>query len=56
MKIIIRVLKFDRDDWNHLWFLVKTLAKNYWDGDLNGVTDVFWWIRIHLLYDSKRIY
>jgi hypothetical protein len=55
MKIIKRILNFNKDDWNHLWWLFKNMIKEFIAGNYDESVDAFYWIKIHFTYDSKRI-
>lgn len=52
--MIKRVIGFDKDDWKHIRFLAVNMFKQFCKGDLLESKDAFYWILVHLTYDSKK--
>jgi hypothetical protein len=50
-----RILNFDKQNWQHIGWLLKTMIKNFIKGDINEFIEGFYLIKLHLSYDSKRI-
>jgi hypothetical protein len=55
MKLIKRVLSFEKHDWKHVWFLFKNMVTQFIKGDLHESKDAFMWIKIHFTYDSQKV-
>lgn len=56
LSIIARVVRFEKHDWKHLGFLARNLFKQaFIKFDWNEVVDTFFWIKIHLQYDSRKV-
>ena len=53
--MIKRIINFKKDDWKHISWLLKTMTKNFIKGDLNGIIEGFYLIRLHLSHDCKII-
>ncbi len=53
--MIKRILRYDTDDWKHIAFLIGVILKGFWQGDLSAMVDGWWFLKIHLLYDSYRV-
>lgn len=53
--MIKRILKFKADDWKHIWFLFKNMIVQFLKGDFLEAKDAWYWIRIHVEFDSKRV-
>ena len=51
----LKILKFNRDDFKHLFWLTKTCIKRFLKGDNAGAIESIYFIKIHLTYDSKKI-
>lgn len=43
------------DHLRHIGWLFKQMIKHFFKGDIDGVIDAYYWIKIHLKYDNKRI-
>ena len=54
-EMIKRILRYDTDDWKHNAFLIGVILKGFWQGDLSAMVDGWWFLKIHLLYDSYRV-
>lgn len=50
-----RISNFNKDDKKHLWRLFKTMVNQFIIGDFHEAREAFYWIKIHLIYDSKKI-
>ena len=55
MKTIKRVLNFNKNDWKHVWRLFRNMIKQFLKGDFRESKEAYWWIKIHLSYDSKKV-
>jgi hypothetical protein len=55
MKIIKRIIQFDNKDWKHISWLISMMFKGWWNGDWKQIVESWFWLRIHLEYDSKKI-
>jgi len=55
MTTIIRILKFKKHDWKHIFWLVGRMANGYWNGNLEQIVDAWLWIRFHCENDSMFI-
>lgn len=50
-----RILNFDKHDWAHVRFLFFNMIKQFFKGDLHESREAYYWLKLHLTYDSKRI-
>lgn len=50
-----RLLKFDKQDWKHISFLLKNAIIQLFKGNFNDSIDALYWIKIHLTYDSTKV-
>lgn len=50
-----RIIHFKKDDWKHIGWLLKTIVKNFAKGDLNEFIEGFYFIKLHLCHDSKKL-
>lgn len=51
-----RIIGFKKHDWQHLMFLVKNIFNQaFIKFNWNEVVDTFFWIKIHLQYDSEKV-
>lgn len=50
-----RIINFDKRDWKHVWWLFTKILNGWYNGNLNQIVDAYYWIRIHLEYDSKQV-
>lgn len=56
MKTINRILKFDKQDWRHIRFLLKSLIIQFFiKHNWHETKDTYYWIKIHVMYDSERV-
>lgn len=56
MKVLKRVLfDFGINDFKHIGFLIKCQIKAILKCDWHEVREAYYWIRIHIEHDSKRI-
>lgn len=53
--MIKRITSFKNDDWRHIFFLLKNVAKNFFKGDFHEASDALYWIRVHLSFDSNKV-
>lgn len=53
--MIKRLFKFDEKDWKHVKFLFHNMFKQFFKGDLHESKEAYYWLKLHLTYDSKRI-
>ncbi|MCP1459499.1 hypothetical protein J3D57_001469 [Bacillus amyloliquefaciens] len=53
--MIKRIMSFKSDDWRHIFFLLKSAAKNFFKGDFHEANDALYWIRIHLSFESNKV-
>lgn len=54
--MISRILKWDKYDWKHLIFLLKSLLHGLWKADIAEIAEAYFFLKLHILYDSRRIY
>jgi hypothetical protein len=50
-----RIISFNNDDWKHISFLCKIIIKGLLTSNTKDAVDGWWFLKIHLFYDSKRI-
>lgn len=56
MKMLIRVCKFDRQDWKHIGFLLKNMLNQLFvKYNWHEAKEAYIFIKIHLSYDSTRV-
>jgi hypothetical protein len=55
MKFVKRVKGFEEHDWRHLRWLLRTGIEELFKGNFHEVRESYYWIRIHLSYDSRRV-
>ncbi|UYL12624.1 hypothetical protein DUT89_10035 [Bacillus subtilis] len=55
ISMIKRIMSFKYDDWRHIFFLLKNVAKNFFKGDFHEASDALYWIRVHLSFDSNKV-
>ena len=55
IKFIKRLWGFDDQDWKHIGWLLKNAVKQTLKGDLSEAKDAMYFVKLHLLHDSKRI-
>lgn len=55
IKFIKRIWKYDNQDWKHIGWLLKDAAKQTLKGDLSEAKDAMYFVKLHLLHDSKRV-
>jgi len=53
--LIKRIFGFDKQDWKHLRFLLINMIKQFIKGNFHESKEAYYWIKIHLSYDSKRL-
>lgn len=54
--MIRRILNFDKQDWKHMSFLFANMFKQFFiEFNWHEVKDSYYWIKIHLSYDSKKV-
>jgi hypothetical protein len=53
--MIKRILNFTKDDWTHLSWLFKNMIEQFLLADFHEAKEAYYWIIIHLSYDSKKI-
>lgn len=53
--MIKRIVNFKKDDWEHIRWLLKTMMINFVQGDLNGLIEGFYLIKLHISHDCKAI-
>lgn len=52
--MIKRILKFDKDDWDHVWWLFKNMCRSIWNYDFGEAYESWLWIKIHFQYDHTK--
>jgi hypothetical protein len=55
MKFIKRIFCFQIHDWKHIGWLTKNMIKQFFIGDTHEAKEAWYFILIHLSYDSKKI-
>jgi hypothetical protein len=53
--MIRRILNFDRQDWQHIGWLLGRILSGFWNGNAEQIVDAWRWLRLHLEYDSTRV-
>lgn len=53
--MIKRIMKFQKHDWIHILTLFKSGVINLIKMDFIEAKDSFYWIKVHLSYDSEFI-
>lgn len=53
--MIRRVIKFNKQDWKHCRWLFKNMIKQFLMFEFKEAQETYYWLKIHLGYDSKRI-
>lgn len=44
-----------REDFRHVGWLFRNMIRQAWAGDFHEAREAYYWILIHLSYESKRI-
>jgi hypothetical protein len=55
LKFIKRIFCFQIQDWQHIGWLTKNMIKQFFIGDMHEAKEAWYFILIHLSYDSKKI-
>lgn len=50
-----RIIKFDKKDWLHIRFLLGNFLKQLLKCDFAESKEAFYWVKLHVFYDSKRV-
>lgn len=54
--MIQRIKNFDKQDWKHMLFLFKNMMKQLFiELNWHETKDAYYWMKIHLTHDSKRV-
>jgi len=53
--MINRIMHFKKHDWKHIFWLVKSIFRGFIDGDIDRMVEAWWFIRIHLEYESHLV-
>lgn len=51
--MIKRILKFNKQDWRHIGWLLKGLIKNFIKCDYHEFMECYYLIKLHMSYDCK---
>jgi hypothetical protein len=55
MSVIKRILRFDRRDWQHIFWLAGRIVNGALTFNMDKTTDAWYWLIFHFSYDSKRL-
>jgi hypothetical protein len=55
LKIIKRVLNFDKDDWKHCHWLFRSMVKKFFILEFNDAYESWLFLKLHLTHDSKKL-
>lgn len=39
----------------HIGWLQKQMFVLFWKGDFKGSAEAYWWLRVHLIYKSRKL-
>lgn len=55
MSVIKNIVSFDKDDWNHIWFLIKEMAKAFIKMDYDNFLMAKALISLHCRFKSTIV-
>lgn len=55
VNMIKRVIKFDKQDWKHISFLLKNCIMQCFNLNFTNAKDALYWVKIHICYDSNKV-
>lgn len=53
--MIKRILNFDKTDWKHVSFLFFNMVKQFIIMDYQESKEAWYFLKLHLMYDSNRV-
>lgn len=55
MKTLKRIWNFEEHDIQHISWLFKNMIKQFFLMNFHDAKESYYWIKIHLSYDSKKL-
>lgn len=51
----MQIINFDKQDWKHVWWLLKNMIYQFTIGDFEESKEAWYWLKMHCTYPSNRI-
>jgi hypothetical protein len=53
--MIRRVMKFDKQDWKHVWWLFRLMVKSFFLFRFNDAEEAWIFLKLHFTHDHTRM-